>query len=225
MSKLLVFILSLCIVVSCVKEQANNQVQKIQFDDYFNLSLGKSMFYHVTYIYHDDQVDRHDTLSFKMKSVLEDTFIDNEKNLRFVINRYRWSDTIGNWVHYKTLSAYTIKFKNILIEDNVAEIKIFNPFTLGFKWNGNVYNNNDSLQFEFKNFFSKMNVNNLQLDSVIEVKQQLYQTYVDLKRKSEFYAKGKGMVYKVFKDLKIKKGDTLKVDKGIEWYYSLYQYN
>jgi hypothetical protein len=32
------------------------------------------------------------------------------------------------------------------------------------------------------------------------------------------------MVKKYFKDLKIKKGDTTKVDKGEEWYFNMYQF-
>jgi hypothetical protein len=59
---------------------------------------------------------------------------------------------------------------------------------------------------------------------VIFIKQQLFISYVDLKRKNEFFARDKGMVKKYFKDLKIKKGDTTKVDKGEEWYFNMYQF-
>lgn len=211
------------LILGCKKqEEQKNIIQPIE--DYTGLKIGNTLYYNVMYVFHDDQVDRHDTLQFKMKSIIEDTFRDNENNLRFKIHRFRWNDSIASWVNYKVLSGYKSSDFYFETEDNIQVKKMYLPYIYNFEWNSNSYNVNDTIHFRYKDRINLFKINKIQIDSVIHVKQQLYQTYVDLKRKSEYYAKNKGLVYKVYKDLKIKKGDTLKVDRGEEWYLSLYQF-
>jgi hypothetical protein len=210
---------------SCKKDNPLSYSAGKDIEDFFGMKIGNISFFDVTYMYHDDQVDRHDTIKLKIKSIIEDTFRDNENNLRYLIHRYRWNDTIGSWVNHKVLSAYSKDLKNIQVEDNISEIKIFNPIMIGFKWQSNVYNDLDTLKYQVSNRYTNLNFNNILFKDVIDVQQQVYFTYVDLKRKHEYYAKDIGLIYKVYKDLKIKKGDTLKVDRGVELYYTYYQSN
>lgn len=216
---LLIFLL----FFSCKKQDDSVIPAKI-VDDFSGLKVGNISFYNVKYIYHDDQVDRHDTITFKMKSIIEDTFIDNAFNLRFKIHRYRWNDTINAWQHYKVLSSYINNNYLFEIEDNITIKKMHIPYVFDFSWNSNSYNLEDSLHFRYKQLYSKFYLNQFEIDSVLHVKQQFYKTYVDLKRKDEYYAKNKGLVSKYYKDLRIRKGDTLKVDRGEEWYFTIYKF-
>lgn len=193
-------------------------------DDYSGLKVGNVSFYNVQYVFHDDQVDRHDTTEFKMKSSIEDTFRDNANNLRYKIHRYLWNDTIATWVDYKTLSGYIYKNFYIESEDNISVKKLFLPYKFDFYWNSDSYNINDTLCFRYKNLFPKFKINQFEVDSVIHVKQQYFKSFVDLKQKDEFYSKNKGLVIKIYKDLKIKKGDTTKIDRGEELYFKMYQF-
>jgi hypothetical protein len=213
----------LFILFSCKKENEPSS-QKVIADDYTGLKIGNVLFYDVKYVFHDDQVDRHDTTYFKIKSVIEDTFRDNENNLRYKIHRFRWNDTIASWVNYKVFSVFIKDQFYFESEDNYLVKKLFLPYMYGLEWNSNMYNTNDSLNFRYKNLYSEFKINTLSFDKLIHVKQQFFKSYVDLKRKSEFYAKDKGLVLKIYKDLKIKKGDTLNVDKGEEWYWTVYDY-
>lgn len=213
----------LFVFVSCNK-QSEELVSYEMIDNYHGLFIGNTSFYNVRYVFHDDQVDRHDTIHFKMKSIVEDTFRNNESLLTYKIHRYRWNDTIASWVNYKIIAAYLKNGFYIENEDNYSVKKLQIPYVYGLDWNSSSYNIEDTLHFRFKNFYKSFSLNSILIDSVIQVKQQLYQTYVDHKRKSEYFASRKGMVYKEFKDLKIKKGDTLKIDKGEEWKFSLYQF-
>lgn len=210
-------------VLGCKKPQEHNSYTQSN-EDYTGLKIGNTLYYDVMYVFHDDQVDRHDTIQFKMKSVIEDTFRDNENNLRYKIHRFRWNDSIASWVNYKVLSGYKSTHFYFETEDNLQVKKLYIPYLSNFEWNSNSYNISDSIHYRFKERINSLKLKSLVVDTVIHVKQQLYQTFVDLKRKSEYYAKDKGLVYKVYKDLKIKKGDTLNVDRGEEWYYSLYQF-
>ena len=221
--RLLYSVFFLLILFSCKKDNTQLDVQD-SFEDYTGLKVGAISFYDVTYIYHDDQLDKHDTVKFKLKSVLEDTFRDNENNLRFKIHRFRWNDTIATWINYKMLSAYIRRPYYIESEDNVLVKKLLIPYSNNSSWSSNDLNTNDSLIFRYGSFYPFFKPGMVEIDSVICVKEQLYKTYVDLKRKSEYYSKNKGMVCRVYKDLKIKKGDTLNVDRGEEWYFSLYQF-
>lgn len=212
--------------ISCKKQDVNEITNSPNEnkDDYSGLKVGNVSFYNVQYIFHDDQVDRHDTTEFKMKSSIEDTFRDNANNLRYKIHRYRWNDTIASWVDYKTLSGYIYKNYYIESEDNILVKKLFLPYKLDFYWNSDSYNINDTLNFRYKNLYPKIKINQFEVDSVIHVKQQYFRSFVDLKRKDEFYSNNKGLVIKTYKDLKIKKGDTTKIDRGEELYYKMYQF-
>lgn len=211
------------VLFSCKKKDGNISVDSIK-EDFTGLNIGNSTFYNVRYIRHDDQVDVHDTFDFKIKSVIEDTFRDNANNLRFKIHKYKWNDAIASWVNFKIISARIDNNFYIESEDNYDVKKMFIPYNFNFSWNSNSYNTSDTLHFRFVNLYPKLNIGQVEVDSVIFIKQQLFISYVDLKRKNEFFARDKGMVKKYFKDLKIKKGDTTKVDKGEEWYFNMYQF-
>jgi hypothetical protein len=159
-----------------------------------------------------------------MKSLIEDTFRDNANNLRYKIHRYRWNDTLASWVNYKILSGYRFKKYYVESEDNILVKKLYFPYKFDFNWNSDSYNINDTLYFRYKNLYPKIKINQFEVDSVIHVKQQYFRSFVDLKRKDEFYSKNKGLVLKIYKDLKIKKGDTTKIDRGEELYYKMYQF-
>ncbi len=223
MKNFVLFLLLLFVFFACNKKQELKSSVVLD-DNYTGLKVGNSSFYNVIYIFHDAQVDRHDTLKFKMKSSIEDTFRDNANNLRYLIHRYRWNDTIATWVSLKTFSAFIDKNYYIESEDNIYKKKLYLPYSFNFTWNSDSFNAYDTLHFRYKDYISSIYFDQLKIDSVIQVKQQFFKSYIDLRRKSEFFAKNKGMVFRYFKDLKIKKGDTMNVEKGEEWYFKLYQF-
>ena len=215
--------LFLVLIFSCEKQEKNISINSIK-EDFIGLKIGNSTFYDVRYIRHDSQVDIHDTIDFKLKSIIEDTFRDNANILRYKIHRYRWNDTIASWVNFKVISTRIDNNFYIESEDNHDVKKFFIPYNFNFSWNSNSFNANDTLHFRFINLYPKLIIGQEEVDSVIGVKQQLFISYVDLRRKYEFFARNKGMVKKYFKDLKIKKGDTTNIDKGEEWYFNMYQF-
>jgi len=222
--KYTIYIVTIILFFLACKKQEEKNISSIKSDDYSGLKLGNVSFYNVRYILHDAQVDKHDTIDFKMKSLIEDTFRDNSGSLRYKIHRFRWNDTIASWVNLKVFSAFINNQYYIENEDNVLKKKLSIPYNYNFAWNSDSYNVNDKMYFRYGLFYPSVDIKGFKVDSVIHVKQQLYQTYVDLKRKDEFFAKHKGLVFKTYKDLKIKKGDTTKVDKGEEWFLYMYQF-
>ena len=222
--KNIIYIVTIILFFVACKKQEQKIVSSTKSDDYSGLKVGNISFYNVRHILHDEQVDRHDTIDFKMKSLIEDTFRDNTGNLRYKIHRFRWNDTIASWVNLNVFSAYINNQYYIENEDNILKKKLYIPYLNNFAWNSDSYNVNDTLYFRYGNFYPSIQIKEFKVDSVIHVKQQFYQTYVDLKRKNEFFAKNKGLVIRYYKDLKIKKGDTTKVDKGEEWFFNMYQF-
>lgn len=222
--KYIIYIVSIILFFVACKKQEQDIVSSTKSVDYSGLKVGNISFYNVRYILHDAQVDRHDTIDFKMKSLIEDTFRDDMGNLIYKIHRFRWNDTIASWVNLKVFSAFIKNQYYIENEDNVLKKKLYIPYINNFAWNSDSYNVNDTMYFRYGNFYPSLEIKEIKVDSVIHVKQQLYQTYVDLKRKNEFFAKNKGLVIRYYKDLKIKKGDTTKVDKGEEWFFYMYQF-
>ena len=223
MNNLSIILFLLVFVCACKKHEQEVQIVT-KNDDYTGLKIGNTSFYDVRLILHDAQVDLHDTIDFKMKSIIEDTFRDNSFNLRYKIHQYRWNDTIASWGSYKIFSAFVKDGYYIDSEDNLLKKKLHIPYIYNFTWNSDSFNTNDTLHYRFIGFSPSVVINQYKIDSVIYVKQQFYQTYVDIKRKHEFFGKNKGLVYRYYKDLKIKKGDTTNIDKGEEKYFYLYQF-
>jgi hypothetical protein len=222
--KYIIYIVAIVFFFVACKKQEQKIVSYTKSDDYSGLKVGNVSYYNVRYILHDAQVDRHDTIDFKMKSLIEDTFRDNTGNLRYKIHRFRWNDTIASWVNLKVFSAFIKNQYYVENEDNILKKKLSIPYVYNFAWNSDSYNVNDTMYFRYGYFYPSLEIKEFKVDSVIHVKQQFYQTYVDLKRKNEFFAKNKGLVIRSYKDLKIKKGDTTNVDKGEEWFLYMYQF-
>jgi hypothetical protein len=188
---------------------------------YSGIYSGRYIEYDVIHILHDDEVDIHDTLKFRIKTVIGDTFTDNQGRISNKYLRYTWDDMVDNW-KIKDVWSIILNGKNAeLVDENQRLIYLTFPIQLDFYWNPSIYTVGSNENYFFNKIHTPTKLGNFQFDSTVTVIQNNYYTLVDYKKQHEIYAKNIGLISKFYKNLKIKNFDTLQVKKGEEWYFTL----
>lgn len=177
--------------------------------------------YEVIHIEHDDEVDRHDTITYLLKQEVLDTFIDNTNTINRVVNYYKFDSNTSNWIFYKK-GLFSLEGNSwIKKNDNIARVALKFPFSTSLNWNSFAYNDVDPFQLQYKRIHHEFKQDEMKYDSTVIVGTSTFYTMVDFKKQFEIYAKHKGMIYSYSKNLVIRNYDTLNVRLGEEWYYTL----
>lgn len=217
------FLLFLAIyLVSCKKTVDIPVKEDFSSDfDYFGLKKGNFIEYDVVHILHDDEVDIHDTTKFKFKTLVGDTFIDNQGRIASKFYRFTWNDINDTWKIKDVWSAIVDGKNAELVEENQRILKLTFPIKLSTPWNPFVLSTSNPENYVYSMIHNPATINSFQFDSTVTVLQNKYYTLVDYKRQTETYARNVGMISKYYKNLRIKNFDTLQVKKGEEWFYTL----
>ncbi len=220
--KLIFFFLILLGLISC-KKTVNDFKQQDYIEEfkYSGIKEGRFIEYVVIHITHDDEVDIHDTLKFKMKTIIGDTLIDNQGRISNKYLRYTWDKIKGLW-QIKDVWTIILNGKNAeIVDENQRLIYLTFPILLNQSWNPLVNTTGTNENYKYQQIHKPTKLVDFQFDSTITVLQNNYYTLVDYKKQTEIYAKNLGLISKYYKNLKIKNFDTLQVKKGEEWYYTL----
>jgi len=218
---LLILVFLFCIS-SCKKTIETKESTNFQDEfAYFGLFKGKFIEYDVTHIVHDDEVDIHDTTSFRIKTVIGDTITDNEGRKAFKYIRLIWNNANDTWQIKDVWTAIINDNNAELTEENQRTVKLTFPINKNVFWNPNKFSNLPLENATYLQINMPLNYSNYNFDSTITILQNKYFTMVDYKLQTETYAKNVGLISKYFKNLRIKNFDTLQIKKGEEWYYSM----
>ena len=220
-----IFLACIFVFIACKKKIEIPLIEDYSSDStYFGLTKGNFIEYDVVHITHDDEVDIHDTLKFKLKTLVGDTFVDNQGRIASKFIRYTWNDTNDTWVISDVWSEI-IDGKNAeQVDENQRLIKLSFPIKFTTTWNPSILTTNENETYIYTRIHSPLNLGNFHFDSTITVLQKKYFTLVDYQYQTETYAKKIGLISKYYKDLRIKNFDTLQVIKGEEWFYTLTKY-
>jgi hypothetical protein len=197
---------------------------------YFPLVKGSWTVYDVDSIAHlenDDATNQPDTsiaiYHFKIKEVIDSSFIDGSGNISFLIARYRQSyDSLpfafqSEWV--ATLTSNSAQ----RVEDNVRYIKLAFPISpSSHPWNGNAYNNFQEEEYSYTDIHVPATINNLSFDSTVTVLQLDDSNVLHRIFKQEKYANHVGMIFKQKDSLNV--NGILQVTNGYEYRETLQSY-
>jgi hypothetical protein len=220
-----IFVLFICfiILITACKKTIDMPIQKDFTSDlaYFGLKKGRFIEYDVTHIIHDDEVDIHDTIKFRLKTIIGDTITDNEGRKANKYIRLLWNNSNDTW-EIKDIWTAIIAGKNAeLTDENQKIIKLTFPINKSIFWNPSIFSTVPSENYIYDKIHIPLNFNNHLFDSTVTVLQNNYFTLVDYKFQTETYAKNIGLISKYYKNLRIKNFDTLQVKKGEEWFYTI----
>ena len=203
----------LALLFSCEKD---NSIPELNLD-YYGLQKGAFIEYQVTEISHDiDGLVQHDTMTYFLRTVIGDTFVDNEGRIANEFFRFKRISLLEDWQLIDVWTTIIADNRAELVEENQRVIKLVFPPSKGKEWNPNAFNNSNKEEYYYANIHSPFE----NFDSTLFVEQDDFFSLVDRRKKHEVYAKGVGLVHKYFKDLKISGFDTTNVQLGKELYYN-----
>lgn len=217
MKKTIFILFSLLFFTFCKKKE---KVEAVNFHyNYIPTEIGQWNEYELTEITHTS-TGAHDTTFYYVKEVVAAEI--NRNNYR--IERFWKKNLNDDWV---IKDVWTREKTNQLfqqVEENKSFTKLIFPIRQKQYWNGNAYNNQDELIYEYQFLHEPYELNNLSFDSSVTVIQQDNYNAIALQKSKEVYAKNVGLVYKTKKDLSINLFNVTDINEGTELEMKLINY-
>lgn len=221
--KKLAYLSILCFSLLSCKKGDSNPVDF--YYDYYPTNEGHYLIYDVLEASHDFQsTTQHDTSIYQLKIVIGDTLIDLENEIAHYFYRYTRTSSAQAWSLKDVWTTKISGNRAELVEENQRTIKLVFAPTADKLWNANAFNTFPELDCYYENLHKQQQIGLFTFDSTITVEQDNFFSLIDHRRKFEVYAKGVGLVKKVFKDHEIMNFDTLDVRKGKEIHYNLIEF-
>lgn len=177
------------VITSCKKEESNTETTLGVYTDYYPLKIGSYHIYKVDSIFYNDFTQSSDTFEMQLKELITDTFLDEEQQLNYRIERfYKYKTEIPSsfdtlpWslknVWFVTLTDFSIQ----RVEENYRYTTLTNPIKNGITWDGNAFNAKDQSTYEYANFGESLfnynnSVNVIQKDIENLIQKQYFEQY------------------------------------------------
>ena len=187
--------LLLLLIAGCKKDSPTT-ISNINFGyTYFPTKVGLIRIYQVDSIYWDDFNNKHDTVSYQLKEIIDSTYLDNQNRPTQRIARYKL-DSLGNWTIYKVWASNRTTTTAERVEDNIRFVKFIFPPKNNSKWNGNSENTLDAQTYQITSLNISDNLSGLSFDSTMTVLQIDDNNLVSRMYGVEKYATGVGLYYR-----------------------------
>jgi hypothetical protein len=217
LKKTLFILISVLFFTFCKKEE---KAEEVNFHyNYIPTSVGQWNEYEVTEITHTS-TGAHDTLNYYLKEVVTEEITTN----KYRVERFSRNNLVDNWI---IKDVWTREKTNSLfqqVEENISYTKLIFPIKNNQYWNGNAYNSNDELTYEYDLIHEAYSINNINFDSTVTVIQQDNVNAIEYQKAEEVYAKHAGLIYKSKKDLSINLFDVTDINDGTELEMKLINY-
>jgi hypothetical protein len=178
--------------------------------NYQPLVLGQELIYQVDSITYDDFTGTVDTISYKLRELIEETDIDQIGNEVFIVSVYtRLSDT-NSWKKKKVIQKSIVNTRYEKLENNLLTIPLVFPISKDVSWNVNSLNTNEEVIYSYDSFHEFGEYNNLDYDSVLVVNQLDEENLIEKIYSQEVYASGVGLIEKKHQQLNTNIDGTIK---------------
>lgn len=192
--------------------------------DYYPVNQGHFVVYQVREIFTDTQVNQKDTADYFLKTVIEDSIVDNSGRWVKKYVRYRADSLTGVWTAKDVWTTVIDKGRAELVEENNRVIKLVFAPSEDKEWDMNVYNTLGQMECYYSTIHESYSINGNTLNETVTVMQEDFTSYIDYRKKFEVYARGIGLVHKFYKDLKIIGGNPANIKSGRELEMKLVSY-
>ena len=202
-------------ILSCGKDEAPPALKF--YDSYFPIETGVYVDYYVQEISHDAASSvPHDTSTYYLRTLIEDTVIDNQGRIAYKYIRLTRLNLNDDWQISDVWTTINNNHKVELIEENRRKVKLILPPTTYDVWDANIFNSLSEMNCYYEGIHEPLSINSINFDSCLTVQQEDVLNLVEFKKKYEVYANHVGLVKKQFKDLVISNFDTLNITSGEE---------
>ena len=218
--------ISICTLLVGFQSCEKDTPETIDFDyAYYDLTPGRFCIYNVVDIEHDEnQLVKHDTIYYQLKTIIGDTFVDNAGRITRKFLRYTRDSIQEAWVLKDVWTTLIDNYKAELVEENQRIVKLVFKPTLDKVWNINMFNTGTKINAKYAFIDQDYTIGNQDYTNTLKVDIQNFFSLVDDRVKYEIYAKNIGLIYKYFKDNSISNFDKNNIKKGKELYYTIDSY-
>jgi hypothetical protein len=186
------------VTLVCLSCDSSND-PKPTSEDFFPMQKGIYHIYDVKEI--TFTLGEPDTVYYQLKTVVVDSFPNNDNTYTYVIHRNKRLDGVEAWTYLDTWSAVANDQELIVTEGNVPFVKLSFPAVEGRAWNGNAYNNlinqSTSQQNDEYKIIARGSNDVFPEGEYVDVEQEDNQEFiVYFDKRIERYTKNVGLVYK-----------------------------
>jgi hypothetical protein len=173
---------------------------------YFPLKVGLTRYYDVdslTYL----TIHRH--VTYQMKEVYANSFVDNTGETVYRVERYTRPDTNSNWQVLDAITRRRTELEAFETDGNNTYLKLIFPVGVKAQWDPNKYNSTDSshiFQASITDAHQPYQLNGLHFDSTAFVRYLDDSSIINIYHDNERYATGVGLITKYNKHLDIQPG-------------------
>jgi len=206
----ILYILIIFFLFSCNKDDEKN-ILSIDFS-YFPHNIGNTYVYDVTEINIDKRASVNDTNNYRLKETFESSFIDDEKNICYRVERYKMDSKDTLW---SVLNIWYITISNNCVyktEDNYRYKKIIFPVKQQNTWNGNSENTKEFQEYTITTVDVLETIGDKNYNNILSILQNDKENLIEKQYSIEKYAKNIGLVYKKHIDI-----SELEPQPGIPW--------
>lgn len=195
---LLLFMFSMAFVASCKDKLLDNTDLKDDFA-YFPVDSGRAIIYQVFQLTIDKPSEVFDTLRWEQKEIISGWYIDAANDTIRRVEIYTRPGPGFGWSYVKTKFTAIIGLEALTLEDNIKYIALSFPVSLYKTWDGNRYNQLDTLKlypFQYTSVHFPAIVFQSIFDSVVCVTQKADSSLIHKDLNIEKYAKKIGLIHK-----------------------------
>ena len=194
----------------------SDEIEELNIDfgyEYFPLEVGNYRIYQVDSIIYDP-LGRGvviDSTSSQVREMVTNTLLDNTGASIYRLERHVRKTEADPWLLEKVFVQSTDERRAFQIEDNLRVIKLPFPLQAGAEWNAHVFFDSSEIivpvagesiniykdwSWEVLGVNESVNLNNLSFDQVATIQLSDSENLIELRRATEQYAKGIGLVYR-----------------------------
>lgn len=188
--------------------------------DYLPFQKGTYQIYDVierSYLSNGSKIEKF----YQLKTVIQDTFIDNSGRITREFGRYIRDTPQDDWVYSDLWTAYKSNTAFELVEENQRTVKLVFPITPKTTWDINAYNIEPKLTASYTDLFNGKTVNGLNFENTATVVQEDEFNLIMFRKKYEIYAKNVGLIKKHYQQYEISNFDTTNIRTGKDLYYTI----
>lgn len=167
--------------------------------DYFPTQVGHWVEYQVDSLWRDDPFNVIDSVSYRLRERIEETYIDAGGRTAYRILRLVLDEN-GNWVVRDVWTAYRDKRGAELTEENDRRLKLSFPVREARAWDLNVYNTQRELEVAYREVGEPWASDGLAFEQSVLVRNVLGPNAVEKRNFEERYVKGVGLVEKYWEE-------------------------
>lgn len=190
---------------------------------YIPLKVGSELIYQVDSISYDEFRGSVDTTIYYLRELVEEEFVDLEGNISYLVGIYqRNSDTVS-WIKQRNISKKVVDRKYERLENNTLLIPLVFPLNETVTWDVNALNPMPEELYSYESIHESKQVNGVNYDSVLVVKQKDEMNLIERYFEEEKYAARIGLVQKRVIALQTELNGTIR--DGIDVRMNLISYN